>query len=205
MIKQYAKQKGTSFREAEQAIIAIITKVARSVAPTYRFGYHTIEDMEQQAVVFALDVLTQPDVYDTSRPLENFLSVHIRNRLSNFRRQHYMRTEPPCKCCDPYIACSGSRCQKWIDWNKRNTIKQSLMKTVDTSTVFEKETAKDKDISHGDELAELVDRLIPMDLRRDYLKMIDGESVPKHRREKVQGAVTLIMEAYHQHAPQTEV
>jgi hypothetical protein len=33
------------------------------------------------------------DRYDESRPLENFLAVHVKNRLNNFKRDKYYRQQ----------------------------------------------------------------------------------------------------------------
>jgi len=69
----------------EQQVIETITKVADRQAAKFRFGYYEVEDMRQEAFIIAMDAL---DRYDEKRPLENFLAVHVNNRLKNFKRDN---------------------------------------------------------------------------------------------------------------------
>src|SRR5947209_7039434 len=145
IIKKYASKlsgewgRKVGIAEAESEIIRIIQEVSHALAPSYRFGYHTLQDIEQQGIIEALEVLSS-NKYNQSRPLENFLHVHLRNRLSNYRRKHYMRFEAPCSCCDP-LQPPASPCQKWLDWKNRNIARQNLMRPLDMTNVddeFEK-------------------------------------------------------------------
>src|SRR5690349_21106640 len=124
MIKEYAGRmsrdigKRITRQEAEQDIMETIQRVSRNLAPKYTFGYRTVGDIEQEAFLLALEVL-EGEGYDPSRPLENFLYVHLRRRLSNNIRRSFYRGEPPCECC-PTHAPPASPCKKWLDWQKRN-------------------------------------------------------------------------------------
>jgi hypothetical protein len=187
-----------SIREAEEEIVSVIRRVSRSVAPSYRFGYLSNEDIEQQGVYEALLALEDGD-YLIDMPLENFMHVHIRNRLSNFRRKHYKRIEAPCKCCDPSNPPEYP-CRKWLDWSARNATKANLMHTIDVTSVSDESEANMRDDvpdaaddAIGAELRALVDRELPVELRRDYLQMLDGRAVPKARREKVRAAIIEIL------------
>ena len=71
---------------SEQEVIDIIDNIANRLCYKFKFGYHTADDMKQEARVFAWQGLEK---YDGERPLENFLSVHLSNRLKNFVRDNY--------------------------------------------------------------------------------------------------------------------
>ena len=81
----------------------IIERVSSRLAQKFRFGYHTIDDMKQQAALFAWEGIY--DSWDDSRPLENFLWIHVRNRLYNFKRNNYGRPEKPCEYTKHLAEC----------------------------------------------------------------------------------------------------
>lgn len=203
LIKDYAKKMGkelnrkVTLAEAEVEIVRVMQKVARVLAPSYRFGYHSNEDMEQEGIQYALIVLESNDKYDINQPLENFLYTHIHNRLYNYKRKHYTRLEPPCSCCDPFNP-PAYPCQKWLDWKSRNSSKQNIMQPLDMSNISDEsehnmyQESEVIDNTIGSELRTLLDRELPVELRRDYLQMIDGKVIPKIRRDKVREAVLSI-------------
>ena len=82
---------------SEEQVLQIINDISNRLAAKFKFGYHEIEDMKQQARMFAWEAL---DRYDGVRPLENFLWTHVRNRLYNFKRNNYSRLEKPCDTCE---------------------------------------------------------------------------------------------------------
>lgn len=190
--KQRIKGQGRSLTlaEAETEIALIVMTIARAVGPTYRFGYHTDEDMVSQAILEAMKAI-EKGAYDATRPLENFLHVHMKNRLSNYKRKHYARRELPCKCCTPETV---SPCKKWVDWDLRNTTKKNLMRPLDVSAIADEggfeSTASDDAVAN--ELESLIDERLPVELRADYRRMRDSVIVPENRRTKVREAVTKI-------------
>ena len=74
----------------EEQVITTINTVSSRLANKYTFPNYETEDIEQEAFIIGMEAM---DRYDEKRPLENFLSVHIKNRLSNFRRDHYYRPD----------------------------------------------------------------------------------------------------------------
>lgn len=68
--------------------LKIIERVINRVAPRYKFGFHQVEDIKQEAYLICLEAL---DRYDQSRPLENFIARHVSNRLKTLRRNKYYR------------------------------------------------------------------------------------------------------------------
>lgn len=194
-----SRERGRPVRaaEAEAEATSVIMAVCRSLASTYRFGYHSAEDIVQQGVVEALLALEE-ESYDPARPLENFLYTAVRNGLYNYKRKHYSRLEPACKCCDPANP-PPTPCEKMQGWLRRNSTKQNLMKPLAIGFVSDEAEATMRlpdDTSEGAEASELralLDRELPVELRRDYLQMLDGAPVPKARRQRVREAVLAIM------------
>lgn len=84
--------KGLTEREA----VEIIYSAARAVAPKYRFGYHSNEDMIQQGVLHALNLLKKKKFQPKSgekiaQQLYSFMKVCINNKLFNYQRDHSCR------------------------------------------------------------------------------------------------------------------
>jgi DNA-directed RNA polymerase specialized sigma24 family protein len=169
-----------------------------------RFGYHEINDMKQQGFLFALKVLSCEGKYDESRPLENFLYTHLRNQFINYKRDTYIRNEPPCYNCiffDPKYKKSKNQCgafenkeecKKLSDWKSRNDRRRRLMNPVN---IDECSPAYSENEDIG-ELEEMIDKELPPDLRSDYIRMRQKQSIPKTRRKKVQDAILLIKKRY---------
>ena len=118
----------------EDELIAIVDKIANRFASTFKFGYHELEDMKQQAWQVALEGLKD---YDGKRPLENFLWTHVRNRLYNFKRDNYFRPEKPCDRCPLLVndVCTKFKdrleCDLYSRWEKRTEKRKSLMTAVE--------------------------------------------------------------------------
>lgn len=184
-------------------VLDIIERVVTLLAPSFKFGYFDAEDMKQQARMFAIQAL---DKYDESRPLPNFLYRHIRNRLINFKRDNFRRTEPPCKPC--YMAdtdgiasshTNGAFCKRHIQWKKRNHSKQNLMNPLDIGNIndeHETNTRTESSVVNNAEINEIlekIDRLLPAELRNIYLQMREGLSVTKSKRLEVEEYIKEIM------------
>jgi DNA-directed RNA polymerase specialized sigma24 family protein len=182
----------------ESQVIAIMEKVVSVLAPSFRFGHYDVDDIKQEGIYFAIQAMER---YDESRPLENFLYSHVKNRLINLKRDKYRRNDSPCPNCHNAIDGhtehpDGQYCEKYISWRTRNMCKQSLMNPLDiTSINYERDTnhsaVYDVEVR---ELIELVDEFLPPDLRASLLQMRAGQSVPKSRRLEVERAVKQILE-----------
>ena len=122
---------------SDEEFLAVLDKITKRLAYKFKFGYHSVEDMKQQAAIFALEGLKN---YDHKRPLENFLWTHVRNRLFNYKRNNYQRPDKPCLTCPFYDASyklSNNQCSKFTDkkecdlyatWAKRNEAKKNIAK-----------------------------------------------------------------------------
>ncbi len=90
------KRKPNKVQLSQDEITDVLYKVAREVAPKYRFGYHSNEDMIQEAVIKGLDVLRKGKFNpkgekDLARQLSAFMRVNMRNHLSNMVRDKSCR------------------------------------------------------------------------------------------------------------------
>ena len=180
----------------EQEVLAAMDKAIALLATTFMFGYYDSDDIRQEAYIFGLEALPR---YDPSRPLENFLYTHIKNRLINFKRDKYHRTDPPCKICAEHGKHpDGSTCQKYLAWKRRNASKQNLMRPQDIQTADDTDRSmkvnqsvvEDANIA---ECLELIDKNLDVELRSTYIRMKYGESVPKSKRLKVENAIKEIL------------
>ena len=168
----------------ETEVLAIMTTVVNRVAHKYRFGYYDIEDIKQEAFIIAMEAM---DRYDEGRPLENFLAVHISNRLKNFKRDNFFRPD--------YVPPSGKIT------NDNNT-KRFLMEPLDIDNIrdeHERNMRGEENIV--DELAQkelmnIIDTSLDMGLRGDYLRILHGVYVPKPRREQIYESIMQILREY---------
>lgn len=195
---------------SEEEVVRIIYKVVNILAGKFRFGYHGIEDMKQEGAVFAIEAINS-GAYDNSRPLENFLYTHIRNRFINYKRNKYIRNEPPCKTClffDPKLKKSKNQCaafpdkdecKKLSDWQMRNDAKKNLMKPLDVTLVSEGVVESDMSANEIEleEFKNIINVNLPLELRSDYLRMVAGIQIPKNRKDKVKQAILEIRKKYY--------
>ena len=194
----------------EEEVLAVMEKVAKRLAYKFRFGYHDIDDMKQQAYLEAIKGLVK---YDEKRPLENFLWTHVRNRLFNLKRNKFERPDKPCLQCplNAYRAeddkCLAYDCKPdcpiYSRWQARNNTKKNLMRPIEFSEVRDESEKNMSDVYNVEnqvmvkEIMEIIDReLINMELRKLWLKMREGVSIPKDKRTKVHEAIKNILKEY---------
>ena len=165
----------------EREVTETITRVANRYAYKFQFGFYTPDDIRQEAFIIAMDAL---DRYDESRPLENFLAVHVKNRLNNFKRDKYYRQ------------------QKEDQANKNkydNNTKKFLMEPIDISSVRDEHENNMRlvdDFIHtveDQELLDMIDEYLDVGLRADYLRILNGVYVPKPRREQIYNEINRIL------------
>lgn len=198
----------------ENEIVDVINNVANRLASRFKFGYHELEDMKQQARLFAWEAMSN---YDGVRPLENFLWTHVRNRLFNFKRDKYERPGKPCLACDHYIydniggdTCSKysvkDECSMYNHWCKRNQRKKNIMNPVDITCIDDEHENNmkllgDEPMINYKEMLEIIDRELPLSLRPLFLRLKFGNKLTKIQKIKVQIAVQdiLIAHGYDEH------
>lgn len=171
----------------EDEFIKALDNISKKLIYKFKFGYHEAEDMKQQAAIFAMEGLEN---YDNSRPLENFLWTHVRNRLFNFKRDNYFRPDNVCAKCpffDPHNKLSKNKCSKFVNKNdcdiyaaaeQRNSIKKNIMKPC--SIEYDHSTDDDLSlfISNG-ELVDLIESKISTKYRETFLRLKGGSKVSK--------------------------
>ena len=204
--KKIHKKKNLPHNISEEEFILAINNVTKKLGHKFKFGYHSFEDMKQQATIFALECLSR---YDKSRPLENFLWTHVRNRLFNYKRDNYQRPDKPCLKCeyyDPHLKSSSNNCAKFCNktdcelyrlWEARNNNKKNLMtpQYIEDNSVF---SENDNFISNiaNKEIIDIIDQNIPTSERENYLKLKNGIKITRSELSKLQ---IVIMEIVKDH------
>jgi len=194
----------------EEEVMVIINNVANRLARRFKFGYHEIDDMRQQARLFAWEGL---EGYDGVRPLENFLWTHVRNRLFNFKRDKYERPGKPCVDCpnNEYDDLSSNDCTKFKDktecesyheWIKRSQRKKNLMNPIDISNVNDEHENNMR--LHNDvgnivdckDMMDIIDRELPANMRKLFLQLKFNAKINKTQKTKITSVIKEILEKY---------
>lgn len=151
----------------EREVIDKINIVINRIAPKYTFSGYEVDDIKQEAFMICMDALTR---YDTNRPLENFLSVHLSNRLKNFVRDNYFTSS---------------------DQDKKKVLAPKQLSNDDNVT--DREVDQDIAIDNKD-IRVIIDKFLPFDYRSDYLKFINDVSIPKKRKTQLFIVIKNILE-----------
>lgn len=175
----------------EEEFLEVLHRIVKKLGYKFIFGYHSYDDMFQQAAVFAMEGLKN---YDNTKPLENFLWTHLRNRLFNFKRDNFKRPDKPCLTCplyDKYFKCSNNQCQEYSNvldcslykkWYDRNSVKQNIMKPSSIESEKLVECNKHIDgqvISANNEVLTAIEDQIKGEYREIYLRLKHGIKVSK--------------------------
>lgn len=136
----------------------IILKLAKTIGPKYAFAYYTSEDMIAEAYILGLKAYPK---WDKKRPLANFISTHMSNRLKTFRRDKYCRFDS-----------DGNLTE--AQRNKKNIVSPvGIDKAIDKTYVVNQDYLKE------------IDDIIPMIYRRDYLRMLAGVQISQSIKNKI--------------------
>ena len=144
----------------ETEVLNLILKISLRIAKKFPIPGYEPEDIQQECYLMAVDALER---YDEQLPLENFLSIHLRNRVFNFRRDHYVRKQ----------AVLDTEC---IDF-----VEDDILDSDNTESEVECK-----------ELWNRIDTELPANLREDYLRLLDGVSIPSKRKKKLLEALASI-------------
>lgn len=198
-----SKPKKIQNKVNETEFLEVWEKISKKLGYKFKFGYHSHEDMKQQAAIFALEGLKN---YDKSRPLENFLWTHVRNRLFNYKRDNYQRPDKPCLTCPFYQANNSHDCSEFTNkndcslfnsWTTRNDAKKNIMRPIAIDNVSEnnKEIAKDNFLSNigNKEILTLIDKNVSVKNRPIFLKVLGGSKVPKTELKKLINEIKKIL------------
>lgn len=152
----------------EQQVIEKINAVIERISPRYIFSGYDIDDIKQEAFMICMDAMER---YDAKRPLENFLSVHLSNRLKNFIRDNY--------------------CTKQNENKKKILSPQHL--SYDESIPNDHEYDSDLMLD-SETLKKIIDKHLPIIHRADYLKLISDVYLPKKKREFIISLIKNILQ-----------
>lgn len=172
----------------------IIIKIAKRLSKKYCFGYNDVEDIEQTAILIGIKALEN---YNKDKgPLENFLQVHINNRLKTFKRDNHYRPDP--KFCSECLGINNESCTICQKRARRIEIKKSLMSpseldTSENNKLFLLNNNIDDDIII-EEYIEIINKKMPQKYREDYLKMLSGITVVKSKRVIIERIIKNILD-----------
>jgi DNA-directed RNA polymerase specialized sigma24 family protein len=159
----------------EQEVMDTIMLVVNRTASKYTFYGYTVDDIKQESFIICMDAL---DRYQEGRPLENFLAVHLSNRLKNFvRDNHFTKKEE----------------------EKAKVLMPGQLANDNTIISPQSLQAKHQDKIDTKEMQKIVDSKLPSEYRADYLKIVNDVYVPKKQREEVLACIYQILEE-HGHA-----
>ena len=155
-------------KEVMHEVMSVIDKIAHK----YTFYGYEIDDIKQEAFIMCVDAMER---YDPSRPLENFLSVHLSNRLKNFvRDNHFTKSEE----------------------DKKRVVMPGQLNHEDGLVDERCDEGESLDYQH---MSYILDLKLPSSVRADYLKIMHDSHVSKRRKEEVLSLIKEIMEE-HGHA-----
>lgn len=152
----------------EQAVIDQISIVVNRISPKYTFNGYDVDDIKQEAFIICMDAL---DRYDNKRPLENFLSVHLSNRLKNFVRDNYYTKD---------------------EEHKKKVLKPQYL-TADDVIKYDAEYDNKLEAKN---MKVIIDKYLPAEHRANYLKMINDIYIPKRKREELMILIKELLETH---------
>jgi len=152
----------------ESGVLCTINIVVNRIAPRYTFYGYTIQDIKQEAFIICMDAL---DRFDATRPLENFLSVNLSNRLKNFVRDNHVYKD---------------------DNSDRVKIIQPGQLENDNLIMDRRDEEHPSSLDYK-EMSKLIDKKLPASMRADYLKMQTDVYISKNRRDEIVGEIKEIL------------
>ena len=150
-------------------VVDQINIVVNRIAPKYTFYGYQADDLKQEAFIICMEALPR---YDAKRPLENFLSVHLSNRLKNFIRDNHFQANED---------------------EKANVVMPGQLANEEYLLDTREEFIEDLDYK---QMQKVLDIKLPAHYRADYLKIINDVYVPKKKKEEVLFIIQTILEEH---------
>lgn len=178
----------------EREILKVINSIVNQLCPSFVFGYYQLEDIKQEARIFAIQALPNFDPNKSraskhrptvSDQLYNFLRTHIYNHLKNLKRNKYERKMPPCDDCIEFNP-KCKKCKKWANNARRNERKQNLLNSIAVDTTISEQSFLQEDSYNL--IQEIFEKLSP-DTRCDFRRLLDGVKISPHRHEKLKAEI----------------
>ena len=145
-----------------------IEVVVNRISPKYTFNTYDVDDIKQEAFIICMDALQR---YDQKRPLENFLSVHLSNRLKNFVRDNFYTKD---------------------EEHKKKVLKPQYL-TTDDAVKYDTDYESRLEASS---IKNIIDKHLPAEHRSNYLKMINDIYIPKRKKEELILLIKKILETH---------
>ncbi|MFY9239435.1 MAG: sigma factor [Roseovarius sp.] len=143
----------------------IIQIVIDRIAKNYTFSYYEEDDIRQEAFIIAAEALKN---YDSSRPLENFISRHLANRLKNLIRDKYYRSNTKSKS----------------NFDKRAVMDLSSLQVTDANEPYYCEDQNEKLCTT--EALELVKSRLSPKASRDFLRKANGVPIRPFCEQRIE-------------------
>ncbi|MHC4300611.1 MAG: hypothetical protein ACYS7Y_25325 [Planctomycetota bacterium] len=183
----------------EEQTLAAITKALDGLVSSFAFGYYDSDDLRQEGFIMAVEKILPK--FDPDHPkqcaLENFLRLSLKRQFLNLVRNKFHRHAPPCLKCKEYrengepqclMFDDNNECPKWLGWYNRNQSKRSLVEPGDVTKVTHVVPLYDQDVCSRLSHQEIIDHVserIPLGVRADYCRFLEGAKLNKARREVV--------------------
>jgi DNA-directed RNA polymerase specialized sigma24 family protein len=160
----------------EEQVVSTIYRISSRLATKYTFPNYEADDIAQEAFIIGMEAMNR---YDEVRPLENFLSIHIKNRLKNFKRDNYFRP----------------------DEGKAEKIQQGKKKLLDASSIDEVRNflvySEASENIEERELVEYIDQHLPANMRSDYLRFMNDQPLTKTKKTNLISELQSIVERFY--------
>jgi len=160
----------------EEQVVTTILKVSSRLASKYTFPNYEKGDIAQEAFIIGMEAMNR---YDGIRPLENFLSIHIKNRLKNFKRDNYYRPDE-----GKAHEIQNSK-KKLLDASSIDNIKYLVVNSECSSSLEERE------------LYEYIDNQLPANMRADFLRFKNDQSLTKTKKVNLINELKNILERFY--------
>lgn len=155
---------------SEDQVLEIVNRVIDKIAPKWVFFGYQLDDIKQESYFICSDGMKR---YNGDFPLENFLSVHLHNRLFNFvRKKHGMKD---------------------LDDEKKKVLRPAQLKDGTNITEQVSDMYSTMDYS---EMVKIINAELPANMRQDWLKLAHDVSISKPRKDEVLRNVEEILHDY---------
>jgi len=154
----------------EKEVLDTMELVVDRIAPRYTFYCYDVYDIKQESYIICIEALER---YDGIRPLENFLSVNLSNRLKNFVRDNH------------FIGDAN---------NNRIKVLQPAQLDYEEYLIDEDDETEIENSIDYNHYTSFIDRFLPASMRMDYLKLINNIYLPKNRKQDVVDKIIEIIE-----------
>jgi len=157
--------------------VSTIMLVSSRLANKFTFPNYEADDIAQEAFIIGVEAMNR---YDGVRPLENFLSIHIKNRLKNFKRDNYYRPDQG----KAQEIQNGKK--KLLDASSIDSIKYLVVNSECSENLEERE------------LYEYIDLYLPANMRSDFLRFKNDLPLTKTKKANLLNELRSILERFYE-------